>query len=250
MKQRKAISHLLTIPFLLMIILSIFSVGAINGQSPFGVNRIGGNGSAVYNKNCAINGINCDYGNGNCNNINTCLIGNQNPNCSWDFACYFATAYCYIKGGIGTTFNITPDPNCITQGRNGITIGDTLNGGGILTIGGNPFTNPLGFFASILIVLSVIAIASLTVFGTSILNAGTAYIIFLVTVIAITWTSLLSNSSAIFETFPCYGTIIQTLVSCNASPSIPNELIVSTGWITQILLSLSVALGTVDLVAI
>lgn len=196
--KRKAISSYLIYPFLLMLVIDLFSLGS------------GGT------------------------NINITNINATQPN--W-----------------GVTGATNSQLNCLTKyyGIFIFCLGDL-----IINPTGWTSNNPLqglfgtaeGFVIVIVAVIAVLSAVSISIFSTSLLNAASLYIIFLVAVVVAIWASLLGAGQAVFNTFPCldYASTINPIISCASSSS----TLLSIGTTIQVILSLSVAIGVLDLVAV
>lgn len=212
------VSKFLAYPFILMIILDIFAFGST--QATFGAN-----GVANVNRN---------------SNINTTSI-------SPPLTCIGAAAGSFID----FVYNFLTGTQCPQIAQNpGSALPSGLSG---VAFYANPFGDPLGFVATILIILGVITLGGTAIFGTSFLNAGTAYILFITISLILTWTALLTSGASVFQTFPCYNSATsQLLFSCpsNAGAFPINGNVVFTGYLFEFILSLSVFIGIVDMVAL
>lgn len=223
--KRRGITGFLIYPFILMIILDIFALGISTKQ-------FGGTGNVGIAVGACVNAG---------GNELQCLQQNY-PSCGFNLSCIISQHICDVSNSLAVC--------------EGLGIGQSLQGNtgnGIFAFTSNPFIDPAGFIIVIIIILSIITIAGIAIFGISVLNAGTAYILFIAVVLMVTWAALLSGGAVLFGQFPCYDFVkTQVIYSCpyngNALPVLGQTVYV--GYTIQFLLTLSVLLGIVDTVAL
>jgi hypothetical protein len=226
-----------------MLIIDIYSLG-------FTSNTFGASGSININQGQCTGGV----GSIPCNNNPQSVTPTSTCSPAW---------WCGFTSWIGGITKLIPAPctsplgtTCITsqskQLTNEVKTGAVQAIFSFIGITDNPFTDPLGFVGGIIIVLGIVMLFAVAVLGTEILNAGTAYLLFMASAIIIIWLGLLNAGASVFSTFPCYNfTTSQMLWSGCSTISVPvSGNVVSIGLMIELILSLSVAIGTLDLIAI
>jgi hypothetical protein len=234
------VSKLLLFPFILMLIVDVYSLG-------FTSNTFGASGSLTVNQgNCTggIGGSSCNNNNQvtNSQKINNCVKAGNNP---W---------ICSLTLWVGSLYQAAGCPNTQLTASCLLNVPSTIVSQTIykvISISDNPFTDPLGFLGGLVLVLGIVMIFAVAIFGTEVLNAGTAYLMFMVASIGVIWLSLLNAGSSVFSTFPCYNfSTSQILYSCSTMSVPVAGTTVSIGLTIELILSFCVAIGTLDLIAI